>query len=49
MGTFLKTCTHQSMTKEAMESLAPLVSRMAHGEGLMGHAEAAEERMRNSR
>ena len=49
VGTFLKTCTHQSMTKEAMESLAPLVSRMAQGEGLMGHAEAAEARMRNSR
>lgn len=49
VGTFLKTCTHQSMTKEAMESLAPLVSRMAQGEGLMGHAGAAEVRMRNSR
>lgn len=47
VGTFLKTCTHQSMTKEAMENLAPLVSRMAQGEGLMGHAEAAEVRMRN--
>lgn len=44
VGTFLKTCTHQSMTKEASANIAPLVSRMAHGEGLEGHALAAERR-----
>lgn len=44
VGTFLKTCTYQSMTKEAMKELAPLVARLAKGEGLMGHAEAAEVR-----
>lgn len=44
VGTFLKTCTHQSMTREAMENLAPLVYRMAEGEGLMGHAQAANIR-----
>ncbi|MDD6212462.1 MAG: histidinol dehydrogenase [Clostridiales bacterium] len=44
VGTFLKTCTHQSMTKEASAKIAPLVSRMAHGEGLEGHALAAERR-----
>ena len=44
VGTFLKTCTHQSMTPEAMKELAPLVERMARGEGLMGHARAAEKR-----
>lgn len=44
VGTFLKTCTHQSMTPEAMKELAPLVERMARGEGLMGHARAAEVR-----
>ena len=40
VGTFLKTCTHQSMTPEASQNLAPLVSRMAKGEGLAGHAQA---------
>ena len=44
VGTFLKTCTHQSMTQEAMRDLAPLVERMAQGEGLMGHAQAAKVR-----
>ena len=43
-GTFLKTCTYQSMTPEAAAELAPLVYRMAKGEGLMGHARAAEVR-----
>lgn len=46
VGTFLKTCTHQSMTPEAMRELAPLVERMAKGEGLMGHARAASEKKR---
>lgn len=46
VGTFLKTCTHQSMTPEAMKGLAPLVERMAQGEGLMGHAQAAKVRMK---
>ncbi len=44
VGTFLKTCTHQSMTPEASRALAPLVSRLAHGEGLSGHAAAADAR-----
>lgn len=44
VGTFLKTCTYQSMTPEATAELAPLVYRMAKGEGLMGHARAAEVR-----
>lgn len=48
VGTFLKTCTHQSMTSEAMKELAPLVERMAKGEGLMGHARAAEVRKNGS-
>jgi histidinol dehydrogenase len=46
VGTFLKTCTHQSFTKEAMLSIAPLVTRMAEGEGLAAHAEAARARKR---
>ena len=45
VGTFLKVCTHQSMTPEASRAIAPLVNRMALGEGLIGHAEAAKRRM----
>ena len=44
VGTFLKTCTHQRMSKEASASIAPLVSRLARGEGLIAHAIAAEKR-----
>lgn len=44
VGTFLKTCTHQRMTDEGTQSIAPLVSRMANGEGLSAHALAAELR-----
>lgn len=44
VGTFLKTVTHQRMTKEASRKIAPLVKRMAEGEGLAGHAEAAGKR-----
>lgn len=46
VGTFLKTCTYQSMTKEAMLDIAPLVSELAMGEGLAGHAKAADIRRR---
>lgn len=45
VGTFLKTCTHQTFTREAMLELAPLVSRLARGEGLAAHAMAAEMRL----
>lgn len=44
VGSFLKVCTHQSMTKEAMMEMAPLTSRLARGEGLIAHARAAEIR-----
>jgi len=44
VGTFLKTCTHQTFSKEAMLRLTPLVSRLARGESLIGHAHAAEFR-----
>ncbi len=44
VGTFLKVCTHQRMTEEASKEIAPLVARMAYGEGLEGHAKAAEAR-----
>ena len=45
VGTFLKVCTHQRYQPEAMRELAPLVSRMAKGEGLAAHARAAEIRL----
>ena len=45
-GTFLKVCTSQWMTDEASSSIAPLVKRLAEGEGLMAHAEAASKRIR---
>ena len=46
VGTFIKVCTDQRMSPEASASIAPLVSRMAKGEGLMAHALAAERRMK---
>ena len=44
VGTFLKVCTHQTMTKQAMLEISGLVSNMARGEGLIAHARAAEIR-----
>ncbi len=44
VGTFLKTCTYQRMTREASAGLAPLVERLAKGEGLSAHAAAAGKR-----
>ena len=46
VGTFLKTCTYQHMTDEAMMDIAPVVTALADGEGLVGHAEAADIRRR---
>lgn len=45
VGTFLKVCTYQRYQSGAMREIAPLVSRMARGEGLIAHARAAEIRM----
>jgi histidinol dehydrogenase len=44
-GTFLKICTTQKLDRTAMNAMAPLVSRMAEGEGLAAHARAAVVRM----
>jgi histidinol dehydrogenase len=44
-GTFLKICTSQKLDRAAMNAMAPLVSRMAAGEGLAAHARAAGLRM----
>ena len=41
VGTFLKVCTHQSMTDSASAALSPLVQRLAEREGLAGHRNAA--------
>ncbi len=49
VGTFLKTCTYQKMTREAMLGIAPLVANLAHGEGLTGHARAAEIRIEKNK
>ena len=49
VGTFLKICTYQSMSRVAMMGIAPLVSNLARGEGLIGHARAAEIRMEKNR
>lgn len=49
VGTFLKICTYQSMSRGAMMGIAPLVSNLARGEGLIGHARAAEIRMEKNR
>lgn len=45
VGTFLKVCTYQHMDTSAMKNIAPLVSGLARGEGLIAHARAAEIRM----
>lgn len=45
VGTFLKVCSFQRYNRAAMGEVAPLVSRMARGEGLIAHARAAEIRM----
>lgn len=42
--TFLKICTHQWLTEEAMLSLTPPLSRMARSGFMTGHARAAEIR-----
>ena len=43
-GTFLKVCTYQRSDESAMEKLIPVVSNLAKGEGLAGHANAADIR-----
>ena len=44
VGTFSKVCSFQRYQADAMREVAPLVSRMARGEGLIAHARAAEIR-----
>lgn len=42
VGTFLKTCTYQYMSDEGSKEIAPIVRRLAEGEGLAAHAFAAK-------
>jgi len=46
VGTFTKVCTHQRLTKEGMKKLAPITSLMAKAEGLYGHANSADIRLK---
>lgn len=47
VGTFIKTCTHQVLNKEAVKSLGPVAINMATEEGLHAHANAARVRVNN--
>lgn len=44
VGTFLKVCSFQKISKKAAASMAPDVAALARGEGLIAHAKAAEIR-----
>lgn len=44
VGTFIKTCTNQRLSKKAVESLGPIACALAEDEGLYGHANAAKVR-----
>lgn len=45
VGTFIKTCTYQKFTQQAIDTLAPIAERMGIAEGLMAHAQAARARL----
>ena len=45
VGTFIKTCTHQVLYKDAVKSLGPVAINMATEEGLHAHANAARVRV----
>ena len=48
VGTFLKTCTYQYMSDAGSRDIAPVVERLAEGEGLIAHAIAAKLRKAES-
>lgn len=48
VGTFIKTCTHQVLNKEAIKSLAPVAVELAKDEGLHAHANAARVRLEDN-
>ena len=45
VGTFIKTCTTQRLSKGAVDLLAPVAYDLAMDEGLYAHANAAKVRM----
>lgn len=47
VGTFIKTCTHQVLNKDAVKSLGPVAVDLATDEGLHAHANAARVRVEN--
>jgi sulfopropanediol 3-dehydrogenase len=44
VGKFLKTCTYQRLTPEASRHIAPIMSRISEGEGMLAHALTADVR-----
>ena len=48
VGTFIKTCTHQVLNKQAIKSLAPVGVDLATEEGLYAHANAARVRLKEN-
>ena len=44
VGKFLKTCTYQRLTPEASRHIAPIMSRISEGEGMLAHAITADVR-----
>lgn len=46
VGKFLKTVTHQRMSKQASHSMGAVAARISHLEGMEGHALAAEVRVK---
>ena len=48
VGTFIKTCTHQVLNKDAVKSLGPVAVKLATDEGLHAHANAAKVRLEDN-
>ena len=48
VGTFIKTCTHQVLNKDAVKSLGPVAVDLALEEGLHAHANAARLRVEDN-
>ena len=48
VGTFIKTCTHQVLNKDAVKSLGPVAVKLATDEGLHAHANAAKVRLKEN-
>ncbi len=44
VGKFMKTCTYQRLTPEASRHIAPIISRICDGEGMLAHGITADVR-----